>query len=114
MISPHPFRNILEECMKHPLIAAGILALANGASAQDRPILTVLTYDSFVPDWGAGPLVALEILHERLPHRALLFVHGAGELVRHRVPQRVGHLRRMQCLRQGLPRAARGDLMGGG
>jgi thiamine transport system substrate-binding protein len=43
--------------MKHPILAAGILAMAGGAFAQDRPVLTVLTYDSFVPDWGAGPLV---------------------------------------------------------
>ncbi len=43
--------------MKQPLIAAGILALATTAMAQDKPELTVLTYDSFVPDWGAGPLV---------------------------------------------------------
>ena len=43
--------------MKHPILAAGYLALATGAAAQDRPVLTVLTYDSFIPDWGAGPLV---------------------------------------------------------
>jgi len=43
--------------MKHPFIVAVILALAAGAVAQDRPVLTVLTYDSFGADWGAGPLV---------------------------------------------------------
>lgn len=36
-------------------LAAGLLA--TGASAQDRPTLTVYTYDSFVADWGPGPAV---------------------------------------------------------
>jgi len=43
--------------MKYPIIAAGCLCLASAAAAQDKPILTVLTYDSFVSDWGPGPLV---------------------------------------------------------
>ena len=43
--------------MKHS-IAVAMLALASGAVAQDRPVLTVLTYDSFVPDWGAGPPIS--------------------------------------------------------
>lgn len=36
------------------------LALATfgtAALAQDRPVLTVLTYDSFVSEWGPGPIV---------------------------------------------------------
>ena len=38
--------------------AASLLALlAAPALAQDRPILTVLTYDSFVSEWGPGPIV---------------------------------------------------------
>ncbi len=37
---------------------APLLALACGAvQAQDRPVLTVLTYDSFVSEWGPGPVV---------------------------------------------------------
>ncbi len=43
--------------MRHPIIAAGILAMATGAMAQDKPVLKVLTYDSFVSDWGPGPKI---------------------------------------------------------
>ena len=43
--------------MRPALIATGFLALAGVASAQGKPILTVYTYDSFVSDWGPGPLV---------------------------------------------------------
>ncbi len=42
--------------MKRLLIAAGILS-ATSAIAADAPKLTVYTYDSFVSDWGPGPLV---------------------------------------------------------
>ncbi len=42
--------------MKHLLFAAGILS-ATSAIAADKPELTVYTYDSFVSDWGPGPLV---------------------------------------------------------
>jgi thiamine transport system substrate-binding protein len=41
--------------MKHLVFAAGILS-ATAAQAQ-QPELTVYTYDSFVADWGPGPLV---------------------------------------------------------
>ncbi|MGR3291530.1 MAG: thiamine ABC transporter substrate binding subunit [Paracoccaceae bacterium] len=43
--------------MKQPIIIAGILALATSVAAQDNPVLTILTYDSFVSDWGPGPQV---------------------------------------------------------
>ena len=40
------------------LIAAGLALVAGGlAHAQDKPVLTVYTYDSFVADWGPGPAV---------------------------------------------------------
>ena len=42
--------------MKYPILAAG-LVLATSAAAQDKPVLTVYTYDSFVTDWGPGPVV---------------------------------------------------------
>ena len=42
--------------MKYPILAAGLLA-ASGAVAQDTPVLTVYTYDSFVSDWGPGPVI---------------------------------------------------------
>lgn len=42
--------------MKTSLIAAGLLTLAGIANAQS-PVLTVYTYDSFVSDWGPGPVV---------------------------------------------------------
>lgn len=44
--------------MKSYLAAAGLsLALATSATAQDKPQLTIYTYDSFVSDWGPGPAV---------------------------------------------------------
>lgn len=43
--------------MKQPFIVAGLLALASGTFAADKPVLTILTYDSFVSDWGPGPQV---------------------------------------------------------
>ena len=42
--------------MKSPLFAAGFLAVATMASAE-TPVLNVLTYDSFVAEWGPGPAV---------------------------------------------------------
>ncbi|MXQ08335.1 thiamine ABC transporter substrate binding subunit [Alphaproteobacteria bacterium GH1-50] len=42
--------------MLYPILAAGLLA-ATGAAAQDTPVLTVYTYDSFVSDWGPGPII---------------------------------------------------------
>ncbi|MGB1236477.1 MAG: thiamine ABC transporter substrate-binding protein, partial [Planktomarina sp.] len=42
--------------MKYHLIAAGLLC-ATSAYAEDKPQLTVYTYDSFVSDWGPGPAV---------------------------------------------------------
>ena len=33
------------------------IALATPSYTQDKPILTVYTYDSFVSDWGPGPLI---------------------------------------------------------
>ena len=43
--------------MRIPILAAGLIAAAAVAQAQDRPVLTVMTYDSFVSDWGPGPQV---------------------------------------------------------
>ena len=34
-----------------------LMAVAAPATAQETPVLTVLTYDSFVSEWGPGPLV---------------------------------------------------------
>ena len=43
--------------MRYPIfLAAGLLA-ATPAVADDKPVLTVFTYDSFVSDWGPGPAV---------------------------------------------------------
>lgn len=42
--------------MRLPLLAAA-LVLSGGMACADRPVLTVLTYDSFVADWGPGPAV---------------------------------------------------------
>ncbi len=42
--------------MKASILALGFACLANMAAA-DTPVLTVLTYDSFVAEWGPGPAV---------------------------------------------------------
>jgi len=41
--------------MRHLAIATGLL-IATQAAAQD-PVLTIYTYDSFVTEWGPGPVV---------------------------------------------------------
>jgi thiamine transport system substrate-binding protein len=41
--------------MKSPLIATGVLALSALAAGAETPVLTVLTYDSFISEWGPGP-----------------------------------------------------------
>ncbi|MCP3971572.1 MAG: thiamine ABC transporter substrate binding subunit [Rhodobacteraceae bacterium] len=43
--------------MNTPFIAAGLMLLTGVATAQERPQLTVMTYDSFVSDWGPGPAI---------------------------------------------------------
>lgn len=43
--------------MKYPIIATAILACATPALAQDKPVLTIYTYDSFVSEWGPGPQI---------------------------------------------------------
>ncbi len=57
------------------LCAAGCLMLATTAHA-DTPVLTVLTYDSFVSEWGPGP--AIEKAFEAVCACDLQFV-GAGD-----------------------------------
>ena len=37
-------------------LAAGLLTIATAALAE-TPVLTVLTYDSFTPEWGPGPAI---------------------------------------------------------
>ncbi|MBF9059432.1 thiamine ABC transporter substrate binding subunit [Rhodobacterales bacterium HKCCSP123] len=61
--------------MKHTIIAAGLSVVAGAAFAQ-TPVLTVYTYDSFVPDWGPGP--AIEAAFEATCGCDLQFV-GAGD-----------------------------------
>ena len=39
------------------LIAAAATLLATAPLAEDKPVLTIYTYDSFVSDWGPGPAV---------------------------------------------------------
>lgn len=43
--------------MKPSFLALGLATVATAATAQDKPILTVLTYDSFTAEWGPGPAV---------------------------------------------------------
>ncbi|MFN7223271.1 MAG: thiamine ABC transporter substrate binding subunit [Paracoccaceae bacterium] len=42
--------------MKTSILAAGVCLIA-AAAAAETPVLTVLTYDSFVSEWGPGPAV---------------------------------------------------------
>jgi len=63
-----------------------VLAFATGAVAQEQPVLTVLTYDSFVADWGPGPQV--EAAFEDICECDLQFVaagDGAALLARLRL-----------------------------
>lgn len=43
--------------MKSPILTAGLILACGAAFSQDKPVLTVMTYDSFVAEWGPGPLV---------------------------------------------------------
>lgn len=61
--------------MKTTLLAAGLATIAIPALAE-TPVLTVLTYDSFVSEWGPGPKV--EAAFEATCACDLQFV-GAGD-----------------------------------
>lgn len=45
------------------LVAASFL-LPGIASAQDKKVLTVYTYESFVSEWGPGPKVRVRDAHQ--------------------------------------------------
>lgn len=47
----------MEDTMRYSLLLTGLLAFAAPAAAQDEPVLRVLTYESFVAEWGPGPLI---------------------------------------------------------
>ena len=61
--------------MKRSLLAAALVTLG-GATWAETPTLTVYTYDSFVSDWGPGPLI--EAAFEETCGCNLEFV-GAGD-----------------------------------
>ena len=61
--------------MRFALLASGLLAVTP-AFAQEAPVLTVYTYDSFVSDWGPGP--AIEEAFEATCNCDLQFV-AAGD-----------------------------------
>ena len=61
--------------MRFPILAAGLLAVTP-AMAQEKPVLTIYTYDSFVSDWGPGP--AVETAFEEICACDLQFV-AAGD-----------------------------------
>ncbi|WP_126975378.1 thiamine ABC transporter substrate binding subunit [Frigidibacter oleivorans] len=62
--------------MIRPISTLTALLLPVAAAAQDRPVLTVYTYDSFVSDWGPGPQV--ETAFEAICGCDLVFV-AAGD-----------------------------------
>jgi thiamine transport system substrate-binding protein len=43
--------------MRASFVALGLATLATAAAAEDKPVLTILTYDSFTAEWGPGPAV---------------------------------------------------------
>lgn len=67
------------------ILAAGLLA-ATPTLAQEKPVLTIMTYDSFVAEWGPGP--AIEAAFEETCGCDLNFVaagDGAALLARVRL-----------------------------
>jgi thiamine transport system substrate-binding protein len=56
MIHPRLRPSQMEYEMKSSLFVAGFLCVASMAAAE-TPVLNVLTYDSFVAEWGPGPAV---------------------------------------------------------
>jgi thiamine transport system substrate-binding protein len=56
MVPPILRPSQMEWTMKTPILAAGFLCMANLAFAE-TPVLNVLTYDSFVSEWGPGPAI---------------------------------------------------------
>ena len=73
---PDPARKQRGYVMKSSILAAGLICVAGITSADDKPVLTVMTYDSFVSDWGPGP--AVEAAFEARCGCDLKFV-GAGD-----------------------------------
>lgn len=63
--------------MKKPIILTTVAGFAMATmAAAETPVLTVMTYDSFVSDWGPGP--AIEAAFEEVCACDLQFV-GAGD-----------------------------------
>ncbi|MBL4915771.1 thiamine ABC transporter substrate binding subunit [Szabonella alba] len=66
--------------MKHPFLALGLAAatamVAPETRADDKPVLTVLAYDSFTSEWGPGP--AIETAFEAVCGCDLRII-GAGD-----------------------------------
>lgn len=75
MLSPNP-PALLEDDMK-TTTSIGVVALISASSAlAETPVLNVMTYDSFVTDWGPGP--AIEAAFEGVCGCDLVF-DGAGD-----------------------------------
>ena len=55
-MSPARLRPLHMETTMKTSLAAGFVMLATMAGA-DTPVLTVMTYDSFVSEWGPGPMI---------------------------------------------------------
>ncbi len=62
--------------MRYPTLAAGLFMASSLAATAQTQELTVYTYDSFVSDWGPGPVV--EAAFEEICDCDLVFV-GAGD-----------------------------------
>ena len=57
ILHPRPVPSHMENDMKTSILALGFATVASMAAAQDKPVLTVLTYDSFTAEWGPGPAI---------------------------------------------------------
>nr|WP_298687419.1 thiamine ABC transporter substrate binding subunit [uncultured Dongia sp.] len=45
----------LKSFLKSTILASACIVVASSALAQDKPVLTVYTYNSFTSEWGPGP-----------------------------------------------------------
>ena len=86
-----------------PIAAALILCAALPALAEDKPVLTVYAYDSFVSDWGPGP--AIEAAYEaRCGCDLQLIGAGDGAALLGRLKLEGGSRSRSRCSVSSSPR----------
>ena len=86
------FRRLRKALLPSAFAAAALFAPAVTATAAERPVLTVYTYDSFTAEWGPGP--AIEKAFEKVCDCDLKFVAlGDGVAILNRLRLEGGHTR---------------------